>query len=455
MSHSATASTVRARPTSLPPGPRGRLLQVLLYMRDPYRYHRETFRRYGGDVFFVSGLAGDTVMTCHPEHLRALFALEPSQFVPFGAEQLAPVIGTSSLLLLGGETHRRERKLLTPPFHGARMRAYGQLMQEVALEAVGALRPGETFQLQEVMHDISLRVILRAVFGLLEGAQAKEVHETITRFVAAVSPSILFFSFLQHEFFGHGPWARFLRARQALDAVLFEHIRTTRARRAGPPGDDILSLLLGARYDDGTEISDDLVRDQLLTLLFAGHETTALGLSWLFSFLFRQPEVLRKLRAELDALGPDPDPETVAAQPYLEAVCAEALRVYPVALEVFRHLREPLELGRYVIPAGVAVSVSLYGVHRRPELYPDGETFRPERFLERKFSPFEYLPFGGGNRRCLGAAFAMYEMKLVVYALARRYDFRPAHEQLSRPVLRGLTMGPHDGAPMVLVGPRR
>jgi cytochrome P450 len=453
MSDTATARPVHDRTASLPPGPRGALLQVLIYMRDPYRYHREAIRRYG-PVFFVPGLTGDMVMTCEPEHLRTLFALEPPQFVPFGTKEMTPVIGAGSLLLLGGETHRRERKLLTPPFHGARMRAYGQLMQEVALEVAGALRPGEVFKLQEAMQDISLRIILRAVFGLLGGEQAEEARRRIVGFVGTVSPAILFFTFLQREFLGHGPWARFLRARQALDAVLFEHIRTTRAGRGGGSGDDILSLLLGARYDDGTGMSDEQVRDQLLTLLFAGHETTALGLSWLFSFVFRQPEVLRTLRAELDALGPDPEPETIAAQPYLEAVCQEALRIYPVAAEVFRLLREPLELGRHVIPSDVAVAASIYGVHRRPELYPDGESFRPERFLERKFSPFEYLPFGGGNRRCLGAAFAMYEMKLVVHALVRRYDFRPAHERLSRPTLRGLTMGPHDGAPMVLVGSR-
>jgi len=199
-------------------------------------------------------------------------------------------------------------------------------------------------------------------------------------------------------------------------------------------------------------MDDEHVRDELLTLLLAGHETSALGLSWLAYFLYRQPETLAKLRAELAAAGADAEPEQLAALPYLDAVCHEALRIFPIVAEVFRTLREPVQLGPWLIPAGHTLGISIWGLHHRPDLYPDSDAFRPERFLERKFSPFEFVPFGGGIRRCIGAALAMYEMKLVTAALVSQVELRSISDAPISPELRGITIGPRDGLPMRYIG---
>jgi cytochrome P450 len=301
------------------------------------------------------------------------------------------------------------------------------------------------------MQRISLSVIAQAVFGIADPDDVREAQRLGAEYMDSLHPAILFFPQLRRDLLGLSPWARSSRAKQALDEVLYTQIKKSRAR---PLGEDILSLMLGARYEDGSAMSDEQIHDELLTLLLAGHETTALSLAWLFYHLYRNPETLVRLRRELDALGPDPEPELVAGCRYLEACCNETLRIYPIVGEVFRLLRAPLALGPYTVPKGYAVSVSAIGLHRHPELYPDGETFRPERFLERKFTPFEFVPFGGGARRCLGAAFAMYEMKLVAHAVLSRCELAPASSRPIRPAMRGPTFGPKGGVPMRYLGPR-
>jgi cytochrome P450 len=231
-----------------------------------------------------------------------------------------------------------------------------------------------------------------------------------------------------------------LAVRDRLDALTYSAIAR---RRAGGGGDDILGLMLSARYDDGSAMSDREIRDQLLTLVFAGHETSGIALAWAVNWIERTPSVRDRLLVELSALGDDPTPTALAAAPYLEAVCHETLRLYPVVGEVVRLLRAPLTLGAWTIPAGVPVSAGIALVHARADLYPEPEAFRPERFLERrKLAPHEYLPFGGGARRCIGAAFALYEMKVVLGTLLARYRFTLARSEPERPVMRNLAMGP-------------
>ena len=439
----------------LPPGPRGSVVQMLRYARDPLGFYADCARRFG-DVFTVPTLLGPLVVCGEPEGVRAIFALPPESFSRWSTESVSPLLGEASLLLSGGARHARDRKLLTPPFHGERMRAYGAVMRAAALRAAASWAPGAAFSMQEAGSAISIDVILRAVFGIDEAAGVDELRAAVLGALASMSPLLMLFPALRRRLGGIGPYARMLRVRDRLDALIYDAIAGRRARGgSGDAGaDDILALLLSARYDDGGAMSDRDIRDQLLTLVFAGHETSGIALAWAINWLERTPPVRDRLLDELSQLGTDPVPAALAAAPYLEAVCHETLRLYPVVGEVVRLLRAPMTLGTWTIPAGVAVSAGIALVHARAALYPEPEAFRPERFLERKFAPHEYLPFGGGARRCIGAAFGLYEMKVVLGTLLARTRFTLVRAQPERPVMRNLAMGPK-GRVRVTASPRR
>jgi cytochrome P450 len=332
------------------------------------------------------------------------------------------------------------------------MRAHGEVMRAAALREAASWVPGSAFSMQEAGSAISIDVILRAVFGIDEAARLAELRAALLGALASMSPLLMLFPALRRRFGGVGPYARMLAVRDRLDALTYAAIARRRASAAG--GDDILGLMMNARYDDGSAMSDREIRDQLLTLVFAGHETSGIALAWAVNWLERTPSVRDRLLAELSALGKDPAPAALAAAPYLEAVCHETLRLYPVVGEVVRLLRAPLTLAAWTIPAGVPVSAGIALVHARADLYPEPTAFRPERFLERKFAPHEYLPFGGGARRCIGTAFALYEMKVVLGTLLARYRFTLARNEWERPVMRNLAMGPK-GRVRLTVLPRR
>jgi cytochrome P450 len=411
----------------------------------------QRLEREYGDPFLVPNPSGPMAFTGHPDGVRTIFTADPDTLDVFAAERLAPFFGAASLVLVAGARHKRDRKLLTPPFHGARMRAYGRIMVEIAERAAARWPRDRPFSMLETAQSISLDVILRAVFGV-EGDErtARFKEATIRRTEAMMSPIILIAEFTRRELGGFGPWARFRRASDALDALIYDEIAAR--RRTAEAREDILSLMMSARYEDGGAMSDSDLRDELLTLLFAGHETTATAIAWAFYWLHRQPEERERLLGEIDALGPHPEPDALAALPYLDAICQETLRIHPVVTEVGRLLREPLELRGCTIPAGTAAAASVLLLHYREDLYPEPHRFRPARFLERKFSPFEYIPFGGGSRRCIGAAFAMYEMKIVLATLLSTRRLRLASDAPVRPARRGVTMGPKGGVRMILDG---
>jgi cytochrome P450 len=258
----------------------------------------------------------------------------------------------------------------------------------------------------------------------------------------------MFIEALRRPLLGLSAWARFQRTRAHTAALFEEELRARRA--SSEPREDILSLLLSARYEDGSALTDDELLTQMMNLIVAGHETTASALAWAFHFIHREPAVKARLVEELRGLPEPLDPEAVSRLPYLEAVCSEALRLNPVAPLIGRTLRKGLTLQGFELPPGVSVGISVLQVHRRAELYPDPERFRPERFLERSFTPFEYLPFGGGARRCIGAAFALYEMKLVLATILRKYDLRPASDAPVRVAVRNTTVGPRGEVELLL-----
>ena len=432
----------------LPPGPKVALVQTFKYTRDAHGYLIAVHRKYG-DTVLVPTLNGPIVMVAAPTEIQQVFSADPDTFVPWGTDSYTPLLGERSLLALSGARHRRERKLLTPPFHGARMRAYGATIRTAARAAMAMWRPGEEFVMQRSTQWISLEVILRAVFGVQEDGRVEEFRRAILDMVEAAVPSLMFFKFMRRPWGGLSPYNRFVQVMARMEALIYGEIA---ARRGRPEalGEDILSMMLAARHEDGTGMSDLELRDELLTLLFAGHETTGIALAWACYWLHRDPAALERLRAEVDSLGPEPDPEALAKLPYLDAVCSETLRLHPIAPDVPRGLARSLAVGGYSVEPPLSLDVSTTVLHRREELYPEPDRFRPERFLERRFSAFEYTPFGGGSRRCIGAAFATYELKIVLATILAGAHLELAEPGEVRPARRNLVIGPGSGVRMVL-----
>lgn len=426
-------------------GPRFPLLQSLRFIKDTAGFFREGVERFG-DPFLAQLPMGTVAVTGHPEGLREIFTADPDTFEPLAGRVLEPVVGVNSVLLISGERHKRERKLLMPPFHGERMRAYGTLIQQCTRSFLEALRPGAMWVSLEATQAISLEVIIRAVFGVEEPERVRRFRESILAYGQSYTLPISMMPWLRRSWGGRGPWARFQRTAQALDGLLTEQL--ARRREDRQPREDILSLLLSTRDEAGQPLSEQELKDELRTLLFAGHETTAIGLAWALYWLHRTPEVKQRLEQELSALGPRPEPEALARLPFLGAVCDEALRLYPVVALVNRRLRTSFTLRGHELPPGLGVVASITLAHSNPAVFPEPERFCPERFLERKFSPFEYLPFGGGARRCLGAAFALYEMKVVLGTLLSAHRFSLVDSRPLRPVRRSVTLAPEGGVPL-------
>lgn len=428
---------------TLPPGPRGRLLTTYRLLAQPVTYLPRLFETYG-DIFTLRAFTGNVVILASPEGARAVYSASPEHFGLFAVRSITPVVGESSIVVMTGARHQRERKLLMPCFHGEHMRVYARTMADAAARRLHGV--AGHVSMHRLAQEISLDIIIRAVFGVQEETRTPCFAEAVLAMTGAMRQSVMLIPLLQHEFGGVGPYARLRRCFAALDALLQEQVEHARAQ----PGQDILSLMLAARTEDGEGMTDAEIRDELRTLLIAGHETTAVGLTWAVDLVHRHPEVLARLQDEIDALGPDPDPGEYAKLPYLDAVCREALRIRPVVNEAVRMLVASLKIGDYELPAGVGIAPSILLIHRRPDIYPEPDVFRPERFLERKFSPFEFLPFGGGHRRCLGAAFAMFEMKVVLGAMLSRWQIRLLDDETPAPMRRAITVQPRGGVPVAI-----
>ena len=416
-------------------------------MRDPMGMKRKLKEQFG-DLFTLHTPLGPIVQTTDPKNIQTILTADSENFDVFAKRFIAPFMGASSILLQTGSRHARERKLLMPPFHGARMRAYGETIRELTERHLAQWAVGKPFAMEKKMQTISLEVIVRTVFGVTEREKIALFSQLVREYVDAFNPLITFFTFLRHNFLGFGPWAKLQRRRRRVDAFLDAELARCKSSPTGRQ--DILGLLVAARYDDGSAMADDEIKDQLLTLLFAGHETTAIALSWALYRLYQREDVRRRVLDELEALGVSPTPEAIARLPYLEAVCNETLRLHPVTPGIARLLTRPFALQGYNLPAGVTVAIDIHTLHRHPELYPDPEVFRPERFIGRTYSPFEFMPFGGGARRCIGAAFALYEMKLVLATLLPRAALGLVHNRELKTVPRNFVFGPEKGAPMVL-----
>lgn len=438
--------------SDLIPGSGPFLVQTLSWMKDPSGFYLKQLAKHG-QPFTANLPIGEVVVTGDPTGIREIFSADPDSFEVLGHLPLVPAVGENSVLVTSGVRHRRKRKLLMPPFHGERMRAYGKLMQELALRAFEDRAPGTKLFAQDATTDISLEVIIRAVFGVTDPKRAARYREVLNAYIDTYTPSIAAFTLLRRNFGGRGPWARFQRNVMALHALLDEELTLRRAQEASTD-EDILSLLLAARDEDGQPMPDVELKDELRTLLLAGHETTAISMAWALHHLHRNPGTLETLLEELDALGEQPTPEALAAAPYLGAVCDEALRLKPVLAGVARRTRVPFTLQGRELPVGTPLLAAVSVAHADPEIFPEPDAFRPERFLERRYSPFEYLPFGGGARRCIGAAFALYEMRVVLGTLLTTHRFSAAEGPPEHPVRRNVTLGPSRKCELIYEGRR-
>jgi len=423
--------------------------QALLWVRRPVQvlhYCREHY----GPTFQLRLPPFNVVILTEPEAIRTVFASKGDDMHAGEVNRiLRTIVGSHSVLLLDGKEHKRHRKLLMPSFHGERMRFYGETMAAITRDSIARWPKGEVFSLHQYTQNITLQIILRTVFGLDEGQELSELSESITHQLhLAENPlSILVMAALAGDAArdARAPWKWILRRRDRTDALLYKQIE---ARRAEPDTGrrDVLAMLLQARDEDGQGMTDVELRDELMTALAAGHETTATSLAWALERILLHRPVYERLKSELMAAGGvDAGPDTLAALPYLEATIKEVMRLRPVIPLVGRVLKQPITLGGYDLQPETAVAACIYLAHRNPDVYPDPDAFRPERFLDGQPDPASYLPFGGGIRRCIGAAFAIYEMKIVLATILAHTDLELENHRALKIQRRAITFWPEGG----------
>jgi cytochrome P450 family 135 len=438
--------------SALPPGPsEPPLVQTLWWLARPVSFMESCRRRYGANfsVRFLS-FQRPTVMLSDPEAIRALYTEHGHGLPPGRSVALLPVMGASSVLLLEGSEHLSRRKLMLPAFHGERMRSYEGIVREVAEREIEGWPQGKPFALHPRMQALTLEVILRAVFGVSDASRAQRLRELLPGLLGQSASTGLQFRVLLSSRFGRGdPLADLRRVTREIDDVLLAEIAERRLDPALAEREDILSLLMVARMQDGTSMSDGELRDQLITLLLAGHETTATALAWTLDLLLHNPAQLARLRAEVDEEGSDTQSGTPhnggQAGEYLRAVISESLRLRPVVPLAGRRLAVDLEAGDLHLPAGTDVTPAIWLTHTHPDVYPEPYAFRPERFLEDPPATYAWIPFGGGVRRCLGATFAEFEMRVVLETVLRRRVLEPVGSRPERVARRNVTFSPRNG----------
>jgi cytochrome P450 family 135 len=426
----------------LPPGPGApRAVQTARWIARPAAFLEDATRRYGDMFTLRIANEGTWVFTSDPEAVKQVFTGDPRLLHAGEANiVLLPVLGSHSVLLLDDDAHMAQRKLMLPSFHGERMRGYEQTMAEVAVREIERWPAGEPVPAWPTMQAITLEVILRTVFGVRDVPRLRRLGDALRQSLAFSSEPLrmAMLAVLGPRRVAELGWVR--NRLEPTNELIYEEIR---ARRDAPDlaeRDDVLSLLLQARHDDGSGMSDEELRDELMTLLVAGHETSATALAWALDALTHHPEALERLREEIDA-GEDA---------YLDAVVKEVLRLRPVIALVLRRLVEPMEIGGRMLPAGVNVAPCIYLMHRRPDVYDQPRAFLPERFLEKPPGTYTWIPFGGGVRRCLGASFAQFEMKVVLRELVARLDIRAARAEPERRVRRAIVFAPQRGGEVVV-----
>ncbi|MBS2016250.1 MAG: cytochrome P450 [Deltaproteobacteria bacterium] len=436
--------------SGLPPGPAlPAAASTLAWMFRPIELMEACGKRYG-EPYTMRLFGFPPIVVVHtPESVKQIFTDDGETYAAGRFNQsLAPLLGDKSVLMLDGAEHLRHRRLLLPPFHGERMQRYGEAMLALTDACIDRWPIGERFPLHPDMQDATLSVILRTVFGFEAGPRYEEFKRRMKKILALGSSPLLLVPAVRKDLGPRSPWGAFRRALAAGDEYLLAEI--AERRRTGYRSDDILSLLLDARDEAGEPMSDAELRDELVTLLVAGHETTATALTWAVRWTLATPGLPARLRKEIReacaAAGVTQlDAKLAAELPLVDAIAREALRLNPVIPLVGRIAEKPVHLAGYDLPAGTPIVCSIVLAHRRPEVYPDPLRFDPDRFLHKKFTPSELFPFGGGTRRCIGMAFALYEMRVVLARIFERTSLTLAPTKPIRVQRRSITLMPSDG----------
>ncbi len=449
---------------SLPPGPpQSPLRQLVRWARDPIGFLEDCHKTYG-DVY-TTRLPGTPPMVSFalPEAAKEIFAnAGDTMWAGEANEPIEFLVGRHSLVRLDGSRHKRERKLMMPAVHGDRMASYGTQMRVITDDVIGRFRAGDVMDVQETMQEITLRVILESVFGVPAGEEQMRLRGLVVEFLSqAMNPTVTiasilasgdrFRDFLSNRlapvldragFLAKGlPWARIARCVRELDALLYREI--AERRQVAKDRNDVMSMLIQAVDEEGRGLTDQELRDEMMVLLIGGHETTSTTLTWSLALALEHPEVAASIREEYDRVFADGgwDPGRIPELKYAEAVTKEALRLYPVASAVGRRLKQATTIAGYALPEGVVVSPNIYHIQRDPKVWPDPLRFDPMRFIEKKPRPTEWLPFGGGVRTCLGMAFSLYEMKVVLPIVLHRMGLRRTGA-LPKLAQRGILLGP-------------
>jgi len=424
--------------TELPPGPRAPAAVNMARLAQRPLESLTGWRERYGDAFTVRlPIFGTGVYVSDPDAIRGMFTGDQSDLHAGKANApLEPALGARSVLILDGREHLRQRKLLLPPFQGSAVHSFRAVIRDVAEAEVSRWRPGEQFVMRERMRALTFEVIARAVFGVSERERIERLRQALVAVLDMANVFILP-TWLRLDF---GPWRRFKRRLRAADDLLYEEIAQRRDAADLDERTDVLSLLLRARDEAGNAMTDVELRDELMTMLLAGHETTATGLAFAFDLLPRNPSVLGRLRDELDG-GDDT---------YLDAVVTETLRIRPVIDAAERTLTKPRTIAGWTLPPGIRVYPAIAVVHHREDIYPEPERYRPERFLEGESESYAWLPFGGGIRRCIGAALAQAEMAEVIRTVVTRAEVQPRRDKPEPVVMRGITLVPKHGTPVTV-----
>jgi cytochrome P450 len=439
----------------LPPEAKGNSLsQTLRWAFRPLPFMQECRERHG-DSFSLNflGFERPMVLISDPVAIKALY-MERSHGLPPGRNIiLEPILGSRSVLLLEGSEHLARRKLMLPPFHGERMRSYESVVSEAIATEIDSWPLQSEFPIHTRMQAVTLEVILRAVFGVSEGPRLDRLRGMLaTVLTETASPRGQLVGLATRRFGGRGPWARFEKQLKAVDELLYAEIAEHRAKPDLAERDDILSMLMlsefedgsGAKHEGGRGMDDTELRDQLMTLLLAGHETTATALAWTFDLLLRHEGALTRLRDSLAAGEED----------YLRATISESLRLRPVLPLAGRRLATELAVDGLTLPPGTDVSPAIWLTHTRADLYPEPFAFRPERFLDQSPDTYGWIPYGGGIRRCLGATFAEFEMRIVLREVLSRCDLRKASPAPEKTGRRNITLSPKAGTPVIITARR-
>ncbi len=424
------------------------LLQTLSIAAQPLNFLESCSHQYG-DTFTLRVLGMNSppvVFFSNPNAIQAIFTTLADR-LELGkvTHVFRPLVGSQSLIMQEGLRHQRSRQLLMPALHREQLYNQGNLIRQLATQQISNWQPGQKIAIRQEMSEISLMVILQVVFGLEPGERYEQLRSLLRDLLEAVTSPLysmqFFFPIFQQNLGNWSPWGDFLKRQAQIDALIAAEIQERKTQNLeGRP--DILSVLMTARDDQGEAMSDQELRDQLITLLLLGHETTASGLTWALYWIHRNPECLERLRTEIAS-----EKAAIAQSqlPYLTAVCKEALRVYPIALiSQPRKVKQTVTIDDHRYEPGTILIPCIYLAHRSAAIYENPEQFRPERFLERKFSPYEFLAFGGGNRSCIGMALSLFEMKLVLAAVLSQYEFRTNLDREIRPTRRGITFVPPD-----------